>query len=75
MHKTHNESRFQQIQLKIYHHLHFVWGKEIQVILEIFSCVNRFEFHGNKPLELLMDPFGNTSWSKNLKTKMKTAYT
>ena len=44
--------------------LHFVWGKEIHVILEIFSCVNRFEFHGNKPLEFLMNTFGNTRYLK-----------
>ena len=67
MHKTHNGSCIQPVQLKIYHQLHFVWGKEIQAFLDIFSCVNRFEFHGNKPLELLMDPFESTIWFKTVK--------
>ena len=37
----------------------------------IFSCVNRFGFHGNKPLEILMEPFESTIWFKNCKNKMK----
>ena len=74
MHKTHNESRFQQIQLKIYHQLHFVWGKEIQAIFGDFSCVNHFENYGNKPLEILMNPFESTIWFKNCKNNIIIVY-
>ena len=66
MHKTHNESRFQQIQLKTNELLYFVWEKRFTSFLEIFSCVNHFENYGNKPLEILMNPFECTIWSKNL---------
>ena len=70
MHKTHNGSCFQPIQLKTHNQLSFVWGKEIQAIFGDFSCVNHFENHGNKPLELLMEPFESTIWFKTWKLNM-----
>ena len=42
----------------------FCMGKEIQVIFGDFSCVNRFENYGNKPLGFLINTFGNTIWTK-----------
>ena len=65
MHKTHNGSCFQPIQLKTHNQLNFVWEIKIQVFFGIFSCVNRFKYHGNKPLELLMDHFGNARYPKS----------
>ena len=47
--------------------LTFCMGKRDSTVFEDFSCVNRFEFHGNKPLELLMDPFESTIWFKTVK--------
>ena len=43
----------------------FCMGNKDSSHFGIFSCVNRFKYHGNKPLELLMDHFGNARYPKS----------
>ena len=51
---------------------YILYGKKrFKSFLEIFSCVNRFEKYGNKPLGFLRNPFSNTRCSKTRKLNIK----
>ena len=39
--------------------------KRFKRFLEIFSCVNRFENYGNKPIDKLINPFETTKYTHN----------